>query len=87
MHGICYKPSVKIDFRGYSDADWSGDLTDHKSTSGYVFILLGAPVSWCSKKQPSVSLSTSEAEYIALESGDSRRQVDPLLTVQDHGGC
>ena len=65
-HGICYQPSDKIDFRGYLDADWAGDLADRKSTSGYVFMLLGAPVSWGSKKQSSVSLSTSEAEYIAL---------------------
>uniref|UniRef100_A0AAV1UAB6 Polyprotein n=1 Tax=Peronospora matthiolae TaxID=2874970 RepID=A0AAV1UAB6_9STRA len=66
MHGICYKPKAKIEFRGYSDADWAGDLADRKSTSGYVFMLLGAPVGWGSKKMPSVSLSTSEAEYIAL---------------------
>ena len=65
-HGIRYTPNDKIDFRGYSDADWAGDLADRKSTSGYVFMLLGATVSWGSKKQPSVSLSTSEAEYIAL---------------------
>ncbi|KAL4176616.1 hypothetical protein KRP22_001557 [Phytophthora ramorum] len=65
-HGICFKPGDKIDFRGYSDADWAGDLADRKSTSGYAFMLMGAPVSWGSKKQSSVSLSTSEAEYIAL---------------------
>ena len=38
-HGICYKPSGKIDFCGYSDADWAGDLADRKSTSGYTFML------------------------------------------------
>ena len=65
-HGVCYQPSDKIEFRGYSDADWAGDHADRKSTSGYVFMLLGAPISWGSKKQSSVSLSTSEAEYIAL---------------------
>ncbi|KAG3230714.1 hypothetical protein PI124_g24188 [Phytophthora idaei] len=65
-HGICFKPGDNIDYRGYSDADWAGDLADRKSTSGYTFMLMGAPVSWGSKKQSSVSLSTSEAEYIAL---------------------
>ena len=65
-HGICFKPGNDIDFRGYSDADWAGDHADRKSTSGYTFMLMGAPVSWGSKKQSSVSLSTSEAEYIAL---------------------
>ena len=55
-HGICYQPSDKIDFRGYSDADWAGDLADRKSTSGYMFMLLEAPVIWGSKKQSSVSL-------------------------------
>ena len=65
-YGICYKPSDKIGLRGYSDADWAGYLADRKSTSGYVFMLLDAPISWGSKKQSSVSLSTSEAEYIAL---------------------
>ncbi|KAG2871816.1 hypothetical protein PC117_g28161 [Phytophthora cactorum] len=32
-HGICFKPGNKIDFRGYSDTDWAGDLADRKSTS------------------------------------------------------
>uniref|UniRef100_H3H7L6 CCHC-type domain-containing protein n=1 Tax=Phytophthora ramorum TaxID=164328 RepID=H3H7L6_PHYRM len=42
-HGICFKPGDKIDFRGYSDADWAGDLADRKSTSGYTFMLMSAP--------------------------------------------
>ena len=65
-HGICFKPGDEVDFRGYSDADWAGDHSDRKSTSEYAFLLLSAPISWGSKKQSSVSLSTSEAEYIAL---------------------
>uniref|UniRef100_A0AAV1VBQ7 Uncharacterized protein n=1 Tax=Peronospora matthiolae TaxID=2874970 RepID=A0AAV1VBQ7_9STRA len=65
-HGICFKSDDKIDFCGYSDADWAGDYANRKSTSGYAFILMGAPVSWGSIKQSSVSLSTNEAEYIAL---------------------
>ena len=65
-HGIRYQPNDEINFGGYSDADWAGDHLDRKSTSGYAFVLLGGPISWGSKKQSSVSLSTSEAEYIAL---------------------
>ena len=48
------------------NADWAGDANDRKSTSGYLFMVSGAPVSWKSKKQTCVALSTAEAEYIAL---------------------
>ena len=48
---------------GYCDADWAGDRDDR---SGNVFMLAGGPISWLSKKQAIVTLSTSEAEYIAL---------------------
>lgn len=51
---------------GYSDSDWGGDQNDYKSTSGYVFKVFGNTVSWLSRKQPTVSLSSTEAEYIAL---------------------
>ncbi|XP_019438963.1 PREDICTED: uncharacterized protein LOC109344664 [Lupinus angustifolius] len=52
-------------FVGYSDSYWCGDKEDRKSTSGYVFFMFGALVSWISKKQDVVALSTREAEYIA----------------------
>lgn len=51
---------------GYSDADWAGDIESRRSTSDYVFVLNGGCVSWRSKKQRSVALSSTEAEYMAL---------------------
>ncbi|KAK2965259.1 hypothetical protein RJ640_015757 [Escallonia rubra] len=51
--------------RGYSDADWSGDLDEHKSTSGYAFLLSNGAISWSSKKQSCIALSTMESEYVA----------------------
>jgi len=50
---------------GFCDANYAEDPCDQKSTSGYVFMFAGGPISWKSKKQPSVSLSMTEAEYIA----------------------
>lgn len=51
---------------GYVDSDWGGDVDDRKSTTGYVFKVYNCPVSWASKKQQTVSISSTEAEYIAL---------------------
>ena len=65
--GLVYK-SDDNELVAYSDADWAGDLNDRKSTSGYVFILGGAAISWKSRKQSCVALSTAEAEYMALAS-------------------
>ena len=68
-YGLLYSRNTsQIDCVGYSDADWGGDLDDRKSTSGYIFQIAGGPVSWRSRKQSCVALSTSEAEYIALTS-------------------
>jgi hypothetical protein len=51
--------------RGYSDADWAGDLDERKSTSGYTFLLGDRAITWCSKKQSCVALSTIKFEYVA----------------------
>jgi len=61
---LCYQGG-DLKLRGYSDADWGGDLDESKSTSGYVFTLGGGAVSWCSKMQDCIALSTIEAEYVA----------------------
>ena len=68
-HGLLYSRSDSDkSVVGFSDADWGGDLDNRKSTSGYVFRIGGTAISWRSKKQPCVALSTAEAEYIALAS-------------------
>ena len=61
-----YKKSGDAQLIGYTDADFAGDLDDRHSTSGNLFLMSGGPVSWFSKKQPIVTLSTAEAEYVAL---------------------
>lgn len=66
--GIMYKRGGNKGFHAYTDSDYAGDLDDRKSTSGYVFMLAGGAVSWSSKKQSIVALSTTEAEYIAAVS-------------------
>jgi hypothetical protein len=49
----------------FSDADWADNKCDRKSVSGGIVYFCGVPVSWICKKQPCVSLSTQEAEFIA----------------------
>jgi len=65
-HGIRFSGSGDGDLIGYSDADWAGDIDTRRSTSGYVFLLNGGCISWRSKKQRTVALSSTEAEYMAL---------------------
>jgi hypothetical protein len=50
---------------GFVDADWASDVNNCKLTSGFVFMLGGSMVSWSSKKQACVVLSSTEAEYLA----------------------
>ncbi|XP_030451109.1 uncharacterized mitochondrial protein AtMg00810-like [Syzygium oleosum] len=67
-YGLFYKKEEKSDLFGFTDSDYAGDLNDKRSTSGYVFILGSGAVSWSSKKQPIVTLSTTEVEFIIATS-------------------
>ncbi|KAE8673149.1 hypothetical protein F3Y22_tig00111810pilonHSYRG00151 [Hibiscus syriacus] len=62
---ISYAVGEDCKLVGYCDADYAGDHDTRRSTTGYVFKLGSGTISWCSKRQPTVSLSTTEAEYRA----------------------
>ena len=62
---IRYSKTGSTTLTGFSDSDWAGDLERRKSTTGYLFTLGGAAISWNSKKQQTVALSSTEAEYMA----------------------
>ena len=68
-YGLCYqgRPGLDrvLDIHGFVDVEWAGDLDQRRSTSGYMFNLFGGAISWMSKKQSVVALSTIEAEYMA----------------------
>ena len=61
-----YLDSKNFQLFCFCDADWAGNVADRKSTSGYAIFIDNALLSWSSKKQSSVTLSTMEAEYIAM---------------------
>ena len=63
---LAFVQSSSPEIEGYCDSDWANDLQDRKSITGYVFRIGGAAISWCSKKQPTVATSTTEAEYMSL---------------------
>ena len=62
-YGIFYAHGVDIEVFGYTNIDWAGCSYDRRSTSGYVFSFGSAAMSWSSKKQPTVALSSTETEY------------------------
>ena len=66
--GLSYSSSNNFRLVGYSDSDWAGDLDDRKSTTGFLFYIGDTTFTWISKKQLIVTLSTCEAEYVAVAS-------------------
>jgi hypothetical protein len=65
-YGLEFGGSGNDDFKCFCDSDWGGDTATRKSTSGYIFCLAGGAISWSSKKQAVVALSSTESEYVGL---------------------
>ncbi|RVW70973.1 Retrovirus-related Pol polyprotein from transposon TNT 1-94 [Vitis vinifera] len=61
---LCFT-GASLKLQGYVDADFAGDIDSRKSTTGFVFILGGTTISWASNLQKIITLSSTEAEYVA----------------------
>lgn len=63
---LTYNGRCNGSFVGYCDADWGNDTDTRRSITGYVFLQSGGPISWNCRKQTTIALSTTEAEYMAI---------------------
>lgn len=75
--GITFRPSASVNSRhelcGFADADYANDVDTRRSTTGYTITVGGSTVCWRSRRQRSVALSTTEAEYMAM--GDCAKHI------------
>lgn len=76
-YGILFNNSNVLCLNGYSDSDYAGNLDTRKSTTGYAFFIDNGIVSWCSQSQKCVTLSTTEAEYVA--GAEATKELPPRL--------
>ena len=71
-HGLVFQgmrtrsSNKEVEILGFSDSDWARDINTRQSTTGYVFVLGGAAISWKSRHQATVARSSTEAEYMAV---------------------
>lgn len=96
---VFVKGKEKFPMKCYVDSDWGGDLNDRKSVSGYLIKIYGNTVSWVTRKQKCVALSTTEAELVALCSSvtdclcfrklllDLNVTIDCCLIFEDNQAC
>ena len=92
--GILLNGSSQLTLQAYSDSDWGSCINTRRSITGYILMLGASPISWKSKKQATISKSSSEAEYRAISSAASEvtwlvrlleeLQVDKLKPVTLH---
>src|SRR3954453_5475664 len=79
----------EIELAGYTDASFAEDRATRRSTGAYIFTLNGGPISWTSRRQSTVALSTTEAEYMAMcqairEASWLRQLLNELGVYQDN---
>ena len=90
----------KLLLYAYVDSDWAGDIATRRSTTGFILLLGGMPITWKSQLQPCVTLSSTEAEYVAaclcaqevmwlrrLMEELGAKQVAPTTVYEDNDGC
>jgi hypothetical protein len=65
-YGLFYEASTELQVHGYIVTNWAGNISNKRSTSSFMFSFGSAVVTWSSKKQPTVALSNTEAEYRVL---------------------
>ncbi|PKA46819.1 Retrovirus-related Pol polyprotein from transposon TNT 1-94 [Apostasia shenzhenica] len=65
-YGLWFSNITNFKLFGFSDSDWAGSLDDRRSTSGNFFSLGSSAISWCSKKQATTTLLSTEAEYVVI---------------------
>ncbi len=99
---IVYNGSLNrsITLEGYYDTDWGGNQENRHSTTGFIFQICGGAVSWNSKKQPMIALSSTKAEYISATQAAKKavwlrqllkdmgyEQKAPTILHEDNQGC
>jgi hypothetical protein len=63
-YGLFYEASLALQVHGYIDADWAGSISNRRSANGFMLSFGSVAVTWSSKKQPTIALSNTEAEYM-----------------------
>ena len=92
--------NMKINLHGYADADWAGDVSTRKSKTGHLFQIGNGTVSWKTRRQSIVALSSTEAEYVSLSCAAQEtiwmrhllesigfQQLDPTMISEDNQGA
>ena len=80
-YGLKYEVNQKINLEGYVDSDWAGSSIDRKSTSGCYFSMRLGVISWFSRKESCMALSTTEEKYVSTCSATWERGAVKLQFV------